>query len=79
MMDVVSIILLVVNIISLGVVVLFSIFGVFELIFGPADAEKLLEKLHIPLNYKQVLIIGFTCLAVMFVTYFLRVKLSINF
>ena len=52
MMDVVSIILLVVNIISLGVVVLFSIFGVFELIFGPADAEKLLEKLHIPLNYQ---------------------------
>ena len=79
MMDVVSIILLVVNINSLGVVVLFSIFGVFELIFGPADAEKLLERLHIPLNYKQMLIIGFTCLAVMFVTYFLRVKLSINF
>ena len=77
MMDVVSIILLVVNIISLGAVVLFSIFGVFELIFGPADAEKLLEKF--PLNYKQVLIIGFTCLAVMFATYFLRVKLSINF
>ena len=47
MMDVVSIILLVVNIISLGVVVLFSIFGVFELIFGSADAEKLLKKLHI--------------------------------
>lgn len=52
MMDVASIILLVLNIISLGAVVLFSIFGVFELIFGPADAEKLLEKLHIPLNYQ---------------------------
>ena len=52
MMDVASIILLVLNIISLGAVVLFSIFGVFERIFGPADAEKLLEKLHIPLNYQ---------------------------
>ena len=47
MMDVASIILLVLNIISLGAVVLFSIFGVFELIFGSADAEKLLKKLHI--------------------------------
>ena len=63
-MDVfINILLLIVNIISLAATVFFAIFGVYELIMGPADAEKLLKKLHIPLSYNQALIIGFICIA----------------
>lgn len=69
-------ILLIVNVISFAATVLFAIFGVYEQIMGPADAEKLLEKLHIPLSYNQALIIGFVCLALMIVSYILRAKLS---
>ena len=69
-------ILLVINIISFAVTVLFSIFGIYEQIMGPADAEKLLKKLHIPLTYNQVLIIAFVFLALMIISYILRAKLS---
>ena len=69
-------ILLIINIISFAATVLFAIFGVYELIMGPADAEKLLKKLHIPLSYNQALIIGFVCLVLMIVSYILRAKLS---
>ena len=72
----ISIILLIVNIISFAATVLYAIFGVYEQIMVPADAEKLLKKLHIPLTYNQALIIGFVCLALMFVSYILRAKLS---
>ena len=69
-------ILLIVNISSFAATVLFAIFGIYEQVMGPADAEKLLKKLHIPLNYNQVLIIGFICLALMIGSYILRAKLS---
>ena len=69
-------ILLIVNIISFVGTVVFSIFGLYEEIMGPANLEKLLEKMHIPLNYNQVLIIGFVCIALMITSYILRAKLS---
>ena len=69
-------ILLIVNIFSFVVTVFFAIFGVYEQIMGPADAENLLKKLHIPLSYNQALIIGFVCLALMIISYTLRAKLS---
>ena len=67
--------LLVVNVVSFFLTVLFGAFGVYEQIMGPADAEKLLKRLRISLTYNQVLIIGFICLAVMIITYILRAKL----
>ena len=69
-------ILLVVNIISFAATVLFAILGVYEQIMGAADAEKLLKKIHIPLSYNQVLIIGFVFLVLMIISYILRAKLS---
>lgn len=71
----VNIVLLIVNIISFVITALFGVFGLYEQIMGPADAEKLLKKLHIPLSYNQALIIGFVCLALMIITYILRAKL----
>ena len=65
-----------INIISFAATVLFAIFGVYEQIMGPADVEKLLKRLHIPLNYNQVLIIGFVCLVLMIISYILIEKLS---
>ena len=69
-------ILIIVNIISFAATVLFAIFGVYEQIMGPADAEKLLKKLHIPLSYNQALFAGFTCLSLMIISYILQAKLS---
>lgn len=68
--------ILIVNVISLVLTILLAIFGIYEQIMGPADAEKLLKKMKIPFSYKQVLIIGFVSLAVMIITYIWGAKLS---
>ena len=72
----INVFLLIINVISFAATVLFAIFGIYEQVMGPADAEKLLKKLHIPLSYNQALIIGFVCLALMIVSYILSAKLS---
>ena len=72
----INIMLLIVKIISFVVTVLFAIFGIYEQIMGPAGAEKLLEKLHIPLTYNQTLFVGFAFLVLLFVSHILRAKLS---
>jgi len=69
-------VLLIVNIVSFIITVLFLILGIYEQIVGPAGLEKLLKKLHIPLSYNMVLIIGLLCIALMFASYILRAKLS---
>lgn len=76
MKEFINTILLIVIIISFAISILFAIFGVYEQIMGPADAEKLLKKLHIPLSYDQTLIIGFVNLALMIISYILKAKLS---
>ena len=72
----INVILLIVNVISFAATVLFVIFGAYEQIMGPADAEKLLKKLHIPLSYNQALFAGFACLSLMIISYILQAKLS---
>lgn len=72
----IRIISLILNIISTAAGVLLAIFGVYDEIMGPAKAEELLEKLHIPLSYDQVLIVDFICIALIFISYILRSKLS---
>lgn len=71
----INVVLLIINIASFIVTVLFGVFGIYEQIMGPSDAEKLLKKLHVPLSYNQTLIVGFVCLALMIITYILRGKL----
>lgn len=61
-------VLLIANAISSVLLVLFLAFGVYEYFAGVDAAKKLLEKLRIPLSYKLVLVIGFMCLAIMFIT-----------
>lgn len=68
-------VLLIVNIVSFIIVLIFGLFGIVEYILGPNDVEKLLKKINIPLSYNQILIIGFICLALMIITYIIRTKI----
>ena len=70
----VNVFLIILNIVSFIITLLFAIFGLYEQIMGAADAEKMLEKLHIPLSYRQVLIIGTVSVFIMIFTYLLRTK-----
>ncbi len=72
----INIIMQIVSIISYSATVLFALFGIYELIMGPADAEKLLKKLHIPLSYKQILIIGFIFVVLAIAGYIIKAKLT---
>ena len=76
MINFVKIFLFVINTVSFVIVLIFVVFGLYEQIMGPANAEKLLEKLNIPLSYNQVLIIGFVSLAIMIISHIVRTKLS---
>lgn len=69
-------VLLIVSIISTIITVPFALFGIYEFIMGSDDARRLLRELHIPLSYKQTLVIGFVNLAIMIIAYGLRAKLA---
>ena len=75
MTSIISCILLIINIVTFVITVLFAIFGVYEYFGGPDKAEKMLEKMHIPLSYRQTLIVGFVSLALMGISYILRKNL----
>ena len=49
-------------------------FTIYE-IFGYPTVSRLLEWLHIPLSYDQILVVGFICIAIAIITYFVRIKL----
>lgn len=72
----INIIMQIVSIISYSATALFALFGIYELIMGPADAEKLLKKLHIPLTYNQTLIIGFIFVILAIAGYIIKAKLT---
>ena len=75
MKSIVSCILLIISSVTFVITVLFAIFGVYEYFGGPDRAEKMLEKMHIPLSYRQTLIIGFASLVLMGISYILRKNL----
>ena len=70
----VDIVLNFVTVFCFVVTALFGAFGIYEQIMGPDDSKNLLKKLHIPLSYKQVLIIGFGCLILLIVLNILSAK-----
>ncbi len=72
----INIIMQIVSIISYSATALFALFGIYELIMGPADAEKLLKKLHISLTYNQTLIIGFIFVILAIAWYIIKAKLT---
>lgn len=69
-------ILLIVGVISFVGTALFILLYDYCEIMGAPSVNKLLEKLHIPLNYDQIFIIGCICCVVMILSQFLRAKLT---
>lgn len=65
-------VLLIVNIATFVITVLFAIFGIYEYIRGPEKAEQMLEIIHFPLNYRQTLFVGFANLVIMIISYIWR-------
>ena len=66
-------IVFIVLLIALGLI---SVFGIYEEIMGPVEAEKLLKTLRIPLTYTQTIIIGIAVVVVTFAVYHLIKHLS---
>lgn len=71
---IISIILLIINIISFVLVLLFGASGVIYDLFGPANYEKMLRKFKIPWSYERLWGFMFVCSIVLMITYFLRKK-----
>ena len=74
MRDIIRIVLLVINIISFVLVAIFGMTGIIYEIFGPAAYEKMHKRLKIPWNFDKIWIFMFVCLAVLIITYFIRIK-----
>ena len=70
--------LLITNVVSFSLVLLFGASGLISDLFGIATYEKILEKLKIPWNYKSVWIFAYICLIILLITYYLRQKFFIN-
>lgn len=71
-MNFLNICLLVISIVSSICVLIISPFALIEYFLGPEDAMKLLKRLKIPWSYKTALIVCFTCVGILLVSYFLR-------
>ena len=72
----INIIMQIVSIISYSATALFALFGIYELIMGPADADRLLTNLPTPLTYNQTLIIGFIFVILAIAWYIIKAKLT---
>ena len=69
-----NIILLIINIISFALVSLFGASGIIYELFGPANYEKLLQKLKIPWSYERIWVFMLICLVICIITYIFRKK-----
>ena len=74
MREILRIILLITNIISFVLVLLFGASGIIYELFGPANYEKMLEKLKIPWSFERIWLFVFVFLIILIITYSLRKK-----
>lgn len=72
MSETLNIILLLIEILFLILFLPFLVFGIYEHIFGPEDAKRLLRRINSPLSYKQVIVIGSICAIVSFSIHIIR-------
>lgn len=66
--------LLIINIISFVLVLLFGASGIIYELFGPASYEKILQKIKIPWSFEHIWLFMFVCLIILIITYILRKK-----
>jgi len=69
-----NIILLILNVSSFVLILLFGASGIICELFGPVIYEKLLQKLKIPWSFERIWLFLFVCLIILIITYFLRKK-----
>lgn len=74
MREFLNIFLLIINIISFVLVLLFGASGIIYELFGPASYEKILQKLKIPWSFERIWLFMFVCLIILIITYILRKK-----
>lgn len=74
MKEVLRIILLITNIISFALVLLFGVTGIIYELLGAANYEKMLKKLKIPWSFERIWLFMFVCLIILIITYILRKK-----
>ena len=67
--------LLIVIIITLVFNIFVFIIGIYAEIMGIADANKLLKKWRIPLNYKQIEIIGLICIVLCCAAFIIKLNI----
>ena len=68
--------LLIIFLISAAISLLFIVLNFYYEIFGFPKTQELLQKIHFPFNYYQMIIIGCASIAIAVVTYCLREALS---
>lgn len=66
--------LLIINIVSFALVLLFGVTGIIYELSEPASYEKMLEELKIPWSFERIWLFMFICLIVSIITYILRKK-----
>ena len=74
MREILGYILLVINIISFILILLFGSTGIVYELFGPAIYEKILNELKITWSFERIWLFMGICLIILFTTYFLRKK-----
>lgn len=67
--------LLVINIVSLVVGLVFVLFFFYCEFFGYIKGNNLLKSIHSPLDHNGVFTVGLICAAIMIISYFIRKKL----
>jgi hypothetical protein len=72
LLEVILLTLIVLLFIPVGII---GIFLVYRELAGFVEAERLLELLHVPLSYQQIAIAGYIMSALMFICFFLLIKL----
>ena len=70
-----NIVLFVIHIVSSVIFILFFIYCIWEYMVEAAEVEKMLKRIHCPLSNDQIAVVGFICMALMFITANLREKL----
>lgn len=71
-----NIVLLIINIITFIIALLFvGVFGLYEYFTGAKGLEKLLQKMEIPLTYNQVFAISIVSTALTIILYILRTEI----
>lgn len=70
-----KIFLLIINIFSFGVAIVFMLIEFFEHLFGEEPMDKFLEKIKFPISYEKRFPFGLICMVVALISFIIREQL----